>query len=177
MPRAARRIVLSAANRDLEPLRALLGEFVGAPLTTPPVVNADDRRRDLRVVRTRVAGATFALVTLAFLPQQHHDPLRALQPGVCLDAPEMAGIDNVTVEACSSPHTAEVVGVTHNASLATASENDCATAYTIYAGAAPSRTAIRVQVLGRYGSDDAVCIAVTDRPVTYSLHDTSSVTI
>jgi hypothetical protein len=168
MPRAARRIVLSVADRDLASLHALLEEFSGAPLPTAPVAK-DDRARDVIVMCRRVAAGACAVIALLVLTHSHHDPLDVLRPGVCLDAPNASTFAAVDVQPCTSPHTAEVVGVTIDANVASVGASDCVAALSSYAGASSAPSGVHVQVLRDRGSSDGVCIAILPGFVSYSL--------
>ncbi len=169
MPRHATRLVLAASNRDLAQLHALIGAFMGSPPGTPAVARTD-RARDVTVARKRILVALVLFAAMLALPKTHHDPLAALHPGVCLDAPTAATFRDVQIESCAVPHTAEVIGYTHNAQLATFGSRDCTTEFVLYAGTNPNREGVRIKVLRHHDSNDGVCIAVTVLPMTHSIH-------
>ncbi len=176
MPRRARTLVFTAAERDVAPLRALLDDFLGAPGEVLEISN-QDRRRDIAVTCARLAAATCALVAFAAIPSAHSDPLRALRPGVCLDAPDGTAFDSVVVQPCTTPHSAEVVGTTHHADVAAMSANDCASEYARYAGTGSDQYGVQVQVVRDRGSAEGVCVAVLPTFVTWSLRTTSGTTL
>jgi hypothetical protein len=173
MPRAASRIVFGTANGDLEQLEALLSSFMGTslPHTT---VDPDGRRRDVHVTRTRLAAAACVLLLVPFVPHARKDPLHDLSLGVCLNAPASPTFSHLDVQSCAKPHDAEVVGFTHEAQVSTVANRDCVSQYSTYAGADPTHSAVKVQVLHHAGSDDGVCIAVTLQPIEYSLRGTTA---
>ena len=114
--------------------------------------------------------AACVITALVALPHGHADPLRALRPGVCLDAPAASTFADVDVQPCSSPHTAEVVGSTSDAEVASVGASDCVAALSSYAGASSTPRGVHVQVLRDRGSSDGVCIAILPGFVSYSLH-------
>ena len=177
MPRRARRLVLSAADRDLEPLAALLAELWGTPVELAmPAPRA--RRRDFTVTCMRVLVAACVITALVALPHGHADPLRALRPGVCLDAPAASTFADVDVQPCSSPHTAEVVGSTSDAGgRERRRERLRGRAIELRGRVGRAPRGVHVQVLRDHGSSDGVCIAILPGFVSYSLHALGGTTV